>query len=42
VKAHLSAAFAKVGVRSRSEASALMRDPEIGRPLRTRGLAAEL
>ena len=28
VKAHLSAAFAKLGVRSRSEASALMHDPD--------------
>jgi len=40
VKAHLSAAFAKVGVRSRSEASALMLDPDFGHPLSTRELGA--
>jgi len=41
VKAHLSAAFAKVGVRSRSEASALLLDPDMGGALRARGLASE-
>jgi two-component system response regulator DesR len=41
VKAHLSAAFAKVGVRSRSEASALMLDPEFGHPLSTGELGAD-
>lgn len=31
VKSHLSAAFAKIGVSSRSEAAALLLDPEIAR-----------
>ncbi len=33
VKAHLSAAFRKIGVRSRFEAAALLLDPEVGRSL---------
>jgi DNA-binding NarL/FixJ family response regulator len=41
VKAHLSAAFAKVGIRSRSEASALLLDPDMGHSLITRGLTAD-
>jgi two-component system, NarL family, response regulator DesR len=37
VKAHLSAAFAKVGIRSRSEASALLLDPDSGQSLLAHG-----
>lgn len=40
VKAHLSAAFAKLGVRSRAEASALMLDPDIGQGLRAAHLVS--
>jgi DNA-binding NarL/FixJ family response regulator len=40
VKAHLSAAFARIGVRSRSEAAALMLDPEVGRSLGFRDAVA--
>jgi DNA-binding NarL/FixJ family response regulator len=39
VKAHLSAAFAKLGVRSRSEASALILDPDTCQGLGIQGLA---
>lgn len=41
VKAHLSAAFAKVGVRSRSEATALLMDPEVAREVGITNLAAK-